>query len=216
MLLKDMNILSIDPALGSSGVCLYLGRAGKRLKILTIKTVKSKKSKGVKTEYSIQERLTIIFNEIHDLLWFCSWDGITDNIEIDLILFEGAILHFKKSSSTVVLDLAQVKGLIRTVAIMYNAPVLEMPIQTWRSWVKAGQYNKNDAEKYCRKIEKVNHLEPGTLSNTDEADAYLMLLALFMIDRSSALFGASIDIKEQLKEIRQDSKLDLSGGSDEN
>ncbi len=206
MLLKNMNVLSVDQSLTSMGLFLYLGRDNSKTMVKTIKTVKTKTVKGVKINYSLQDRFKVIFKEI--LSFFPEYE----ESEIDLILFEGSILHFKKSSSSVIIDLAQLKGFLRLFAIIYGAEVLEMPVQTWKSWIGAKRYDKKNPAKYCRDIEKDNRLVKGYFSNTDEADAYLMLLALFKINSSPLVFGAAEGIKAQLKDMQGVNKLNFKDG----
>ena len=103
-----MNIISIDPSLYSTGIYLKTNNKEKSL------TIKNKKS----THFN--NKLKNIYEQILNIL---------KEFNIDFGVFEGYAFSQNKLS-----QIAEVKGVIRLAFSQVKKRVIEMPINTWKSF----------------------------------------------------------------------------------
>jgi hypothetical protein len=171
--IEEMRVLSVDPSARSCGLALWCP-IERKVKLKTIKTAASyiKKKKRVKVDF--QYRAMKIFYETYN--WLMEEFGNWEEAKLDLIIIEGYAVSAGRRGSTSVGMLGEIKGLMRAIASLWKAEVLEMPIGTWKALASVGIMDKNkETEKYIQRAQLC--LAPGSpdIANTDEADAVFML-----------------------------------------
>ena len=172
---ETLNFVVVDPSLRSSGVLVC--RDGK------IST------------YAIQRKTSRIVT----LGWYlCHFAKLAKERSWDFLTIEDYSFSSQSRSVTVA---AEIGGIIRACFASYNVPVLEMPIQTWKSitGIKLKKASVTDKREYINAVIEKFGME---LDTTDECDAYLMFYSIAMISRGEVKKGIGANIRSELERLK--------------
>jgi hypothetical protein len=174
----ELNIISIDPSLRSTGV-------------FTCQEGKCKAYTFARKE----ERIALLG------LFAKHFARVAKETKWDLCLIEGYSFGSHSSSVTVA---AEVGGIIRASFSAFGIPIIEVPPMTWKSITglaklkmpKVSVQNKRDYLNYC--IETFGF----TFDTTDEADAFYIFLATMQASRGNVKKGVGSNIRTRLEELK--------------
>lgn len=185
-----MNVIAIDPATKSIGVYV-VGEKSYIAETITI------------TENGRPAILARIYQEILDFL-----EKVKD-MRIDFAIIEG--YPFSKHSSSMT-KLAEAGGVIRLAVTHRRIPIIEIQPSQWRSKVQEGDLvlpKKGTKEKDARYIKAVYDWSGSQLQTTDEADAYMMAIAVSKIwNRRCMMSNADQKLREKIEEIQKNKQGD--------
>jgi len=171
--------MAIDPGLRSVGI--YINIQDGDDMALTIKALKND------TEKDIYNNIDIILRELIKFY------------KIKVILCEDyAMSKFGKSTSGSCL--AEIKGLLKSIiyddSLGVDGMVL-IPISMWKSIHKNLGLPKYKGKKY---IEIINKTFKKNLKTADEADAYLMLISAYLINKGVVKSNSQLRLLNKLRE----------------
>lgn len=173
------NVMSIDPGLRSIGVYINI-QEGEDM-AFTIKALKSDTEKEIYNNIDMILRELIAFYKIKVI--FCE---------------DYAITGFQRKSGA---QLAEIKGLLKKIVYDESLAIdgmILVPISTWKSIHKGLSLPKNKTKKY---VELVNKTFKKKLNTSDEVDAYLMLVAMYMISRGVVKSNTQIRLKKDMETL---------------
>ena len=99
--------------------------------------------------------------------------------------------------------LAEITGIIKLLLAKNNIPVITMPVQTWKKYCRI----VSDKKKVDYYVNEVEYRFGKKFNTTDEADAFMIYLALKEIsEKTCALTKTDIRIKEELRKILGEDK----------
>lgn len=172
---ETLNFVVVDPSLRSSGVLVC--RDGK------IST------------YAIQRKTSRIVT----LGWYlCHFAKLAKERSWDFLTIED--YSFSSQSRSVTVQ-GEIGGIIRACFSSYNVPVLEMPIQTWKSitGIKLKKVSVTDKREYRNAVIEKFGMDCDT---TDECDAWLMFYSIAMISRGEVKKGIGANIRSELERLK--------------
>lgn len=176
---ERLNFIIVDPSLRSSGVLVC--RDGK-----------------VQT-YAIQKTET---DRLFILGWYIRhFANLAIERKWDFLCIED--YAFSQQASRSVTIQAEVGGVIRSAFSTSQIPIIEMPIQTWKtvSGIRLPKSSAKDKREYKNAVIEKYGVELDTL---DETDAYLMLITLSKISRGvyDQKSKGAVYVREELEKLR--------------
>jgi hypothetical protein len=171
---QDINIISIDPSLRSTGV--FTCRSGK----CESYSIQRKTDRMQTLGYYIRR-----MNEIAKEGW-------------DLLIIEGYSMGSRSSSVTVA---AEVGGVIRACFAARSIPIIEIPPMTWKAitGIKLKKGSATEKREYLNAcIEKFSF----TFDTTDECDAFYMFWSAVESSRGNTRKGIGSKLNYYLEEIK--------------
>ena len=171
----DLNIISIDPSMRSSGVVTFRGEAMRSAAF-----------------QSKAERIDL-------LAWYLAkFSKIAKNTPWDLCIIEEYTFHNAQSRSVTIQ--AEVGGIIRACFAAYGVPILEVNTQTWKAITKM----RLPKTSVYDKSQYLNHVKAQfglSFKTTDEADAYMMYWSVCECSRGHFVKGVGSKIRTRLEEL---------------
>lgn len=183
MKFSELNIISIDPSLRSTGVFYQLPEFNREMSKVISPSGDINIALG-----RIQESIINDMANDPDI-----WSKIA------LCIIEDVYLSTKTKSKEIVM----VSGVIRATISNHCIPIIEINVNTWKSitgWKKLSKgITKKDTEAYCFRVAEFYGKHFKT---TDEADAYMMYLAVCdIMEKPGRLTLAVEKIRKQIQEI---------------
>lgn len=98
---------------------------------------------------------------------------------------------------------AEIVGAVKYLFYLWNAQVLIMPVQTWKS-LTIGRIDKKDENNY---MQVIKNIYGKSFESTDEADAFLFYQALVALGNKTAnLTPAQTELRRQAAEYLEELK----------